>query len=227
MMANVKEEKDLDINETIDKVENYWEGNKKSISIILGAIILVVGGYFIYTTMIVAPQEKDAEKDMFFAEQYFGMDSMKLALNGDGNKMGFLQIIENYGSSNSANLAHYYAGICYLKMGDFQNAIDYLEKYDAEDDVTGAIALGGIGDANLELGKKDEALKYYKKAIDWDKNQFTACLYMMKAATVYELNGDYKSAADLYEKIKKDYPNSTEAREVDRYIARANAMTNK
>src|SRR3954465_2782994 len=109
MMANVKEEKDLDINETIDKVENYWEGNKKSISIILGAIILVVGGYFIYTTMIVAPQEKDAEKDMFFAEQYFGMDSMKLALNGDGNKMGFLQIIENYGSSNSANLAHYYA----------------------------------------------------------------------------------------------------------------------
>ncbi|MEP7168347.1 MAG: tetratricopeptide repeat protein [Bacteroidota bacterium] len=226
-MANVKEQHDLDINETIDKAEGYIQENKKSLSIIGGAVLVVVAGYFIYTNMIVAPQEKDAEKDMFFAEQYFGMDSMKLALNGDGNKMGFLQIIENYGSSNCANLAHYYAGICYLKTGDYQNAIEQLDKYDAEDDVTGAIALGGIGDANLELGKKDEALNYYKKAVDWDKNQFTACLYMMKAAALYELNNDYKSASDLYEKIKKDYPNSTEAREVDRYIARAQAMANK
>ncbi|HKR05140.1 MAG TPA: tetratricopeptide repeat protein [Bacteroidia bacterium] len=226
-MAKVKEEKDLDINETIDKAESYIQENKKSLSIIGGAVLVVVAGYFIYTNMIVAPQEKDAEKDMFFAEQYFGMDSMKLALNGDGNKMGFIQIIENYGSSQSANLAHYYAGICYLKTGDYQNAIDYLDKYDAEDDVTGAIALGGIGDAYLELGKKDEALKYYKKAIDWDKNQFTACLYIMKAAMVHELNGDYKSAQDLYERIKKDYPASNEAREVDRYIARAQAMVNK
>jgi len=226
-MANVKEQHDLDINETIDKAEGYIQENKKSLSIIGGAVLVVVAGYFIYTNMIVAPQEKDAQKDMFFAEQYFGMDSMKLALNGDGNKMGFLQIIDNYGSSQSANLAYYYAGICYLKTGDYQNAIDYLEKYDAEDDVTGAIALGGIGDANIELGNKDEALKYYKKAIDWDKNQFTACLYMMKAAMVYELNGDYKSAADIYEKIKKDYPTSNEAREVDRYIARAQAMLNK
>jgi tetratricopeptide (TPR) repeat protein len=226
-MANVKEEQDLDINETFGKVENYWEENKKSLSIIIGGAVLVVVGYLVYTNMIVAPQEKDAQKDMFTAEQYFAMDSMNLALNGDGNKMGFLQIIDNYGSSQSANLAHYYAGIAYLKKGEYQNAIDYLSKYDAEDDITGALALGGIGDANLELGNKDEALKYYKKAIDWDKNQFTACIYMMKAALVYELNNDYKSATELYEKIKKDYPNSTEAREVDRYIARAQAMMNK
>jgi tetratricopeptide (TPR) repeat protein len=226
-MAHVKEEHDLDINETINKAEGYVQENKKSLGIIFGGVLLVIAGYFIYTNLIVAPQEKDAEKDMFAAEGYFALDSVKLALNGDGNKMGFLQIIDNYGSSQSANLAHYYAGICYLKSGEYEKAIDYLSKYDAEDDVTGALALGGIGDANLELGKKDDALKYYKKAIDWDKNQFTSCIYMMKAAMVYELNNDYKSASELYEKIKKDFPNSTEAREVDRYIARAQAMVNK
>lgn len=226
-MANVKEDQNLDINETIDKAESYVQENKKSLTIILAAVVLVVGGYFAYTNLIVAPQEKDAEKDMFTAEQYFASDSLNLALNGDGNKMGFLQIIDNYGSSNSANIAHYYAGICYLKKGEFDNAIEFLSKYDAEDDVTGALALGGIADANLELGKKDEALKFYKKAIDWDANQFTASVYMMKAAMVYELNGDYNSAKELYEKIKKDYPKTNEAREVEKYIARAEAMLGK
>lgn len=226
-MANVKEDQNLDINDTIDKAESYVQENKKSLTIILAAVVLVVGGYLAYTNLIVAPQEKDAEKDMFTAEQYFATDSLNLALNGDGNKMGFLQIIDNYGSSNSANIAHYYAGICYLKKGEYDNAIEFLSKYDAEDDITGAIALGGIGDANLELGKKDEALKFYKKAIDWDANQFTASVYMMKAAMVYELNGDYNSAKELYEKIKKDYPKTNEAREVEKYIARAEAMLGK
>ena len=226
-MANIKDIQNIDIDETIGKAEGYIQENKKSLSIIGGAIVLVVGGYFVYTSLIVAPQEKEAEKDMFAAEGYFAQDSLKLALNGDGNKMGFLQIIDNYGSSQSANLAHYYAGICFLRKGEYDNAIEYLSKYDAEDDITGALALGGIGDANLELGKKDDALKYYKKAIDWDNNQFTAAVYLMKAAMVYEMLGDYKSAADFYEKIKKDYPNTSEAREVDRYIARAQAMANK
>jgi tetratricopeptide (TPR) repeat protein len=226
-MANIKDVQNIDIDVTIGKAEGYIQENKKSLSIIGGAIALVVGGYFVYTNLIVAPQEKEAEKEMFTAEGYFAQDSLKLALNGDGNKMGFLQIIDNYGSSQSANLAQYYAGICYLRKGEYENAIEHLSKYDAEDDITGALALGGIGDANLELGKKDDALKYYKKAIDWDDNQFTSAVYMMKAAMVDEMTGDYKSASELYEKIKKDYPSSAEAREVDRYIARAQAMLNK
>lgn len=225
-MSKVKEEQSLDVNEAIGKAEGYFEENKKSLSIIGGAILLVVGGYFAYSSFWVKPQEESAQKEMFMAERYFGIDSLNLALNGDGQFPGFLEIIDNYGSSNSANLAHYYAGICFLRKGEYQNAIDYLKKYDAEDDITGAIALGGIGDANLELGNKDEALSYYKKAIDWDKNQFTACVYMMKAALAYEMNNDWKAAAALYERIKKDYPNSTEARDVDKYISRAQAMLN-
>ncbi|MFI5218809.1 MAG: tol-pal system YbgF family protein [Bacteroidia bacterium] len=223
-MTNTKEGQTIDINEKIDKADHYIQENKKSLSIIGGAVVLVVGGYFAYTNFIVGPQEKEASSKMFFAEQYFQKDSLNLALNGDGNNPGFLEIIDNYGSSQSANLANYYAGICYLKKGEYENAIEYLSDYDAEDDVTGAIALGGIGDANLELGKKDDALKFYKKAYKWDDNQFSAPIYMMKAAMVYEMNNDYKSASELYERIKKEYPASQTANEVDKYIARAASL---
>lgn len=214
----------LEIDQTISKAEGYISENKKSISIIVGAILVVILGYFGYTNLIVQPQEESAQKEIFMAERYFQQDSVDKALNGDGQFMGFLEIIDSYGSSNSANLAHYYAGMCYMKKGEWDNAINYLSKYDAEDDITGALALGAIGDANLELGKKDEAENFYMKAVDWDKNQFTAAIFLMKAAFVKELLNDYKGAAVLYERIKKDYPKSTEARDIERYIVRANAL---
>jgi TolA-binding protein len=226
-MSNKKEEGTIDVNESIDKAEHYVQENKKSLSIILGAIVLVVGGYLGYTQLIVKPQEADAQKQMFVAEQYFKNDSIDKAIKGDGSFPGFEEIIDKYGSSKQANLAHYYLGVSYLKKGEFEKAIEMLEKYDAEDDVTGAMALGCIGDANLELGKKDEALSYYRKAVSYDNNQFTAPVFMMKEAMVLELTGDWKGAGEVYEKIKRDYPNSTESREVGTYLARAQAMVNK
>lgn len=222
-MADSKN-KGVDVNESFDKAEQYVQENKKSLTIIGIVAMVLIGGYFAYNQFIVKPQQESAEKEMFMAEQYFKNDSLDKAIKGDGNFPGFEEIIDNYGSSKAANLAHYYLGVCYLKKGDFDKAIETLEKYDAEDDITGAIAFGCIGDANLEKGNKDEALKFYKKAVDYDDNGFTAPVYMMKQALVYELNGDYKSSTSLYEKIKKDYPTSSEAREVGTYLARAHAM---
>jgi len=223
-MAEQDKDQVIDITETIDKAESYVQENKKSLSIIGGAIVLVVGGYLGYTNFIVKPQEENAQKQMFVAERYFQTDSLDLAINGDGQSFGFLKIIDEYGSSNSANLAHYYLGVCYLKKGEFEKSIEYLSKYDAEDDVTGAIALGDIGDAHLELGRNDDAMKYYKKAADWDENSFTAPLYLKKTATVYEIQGDYKSALEIYQRIQKDFPASTEGRDIDRLIAHCQGM---
>lgn len=220
-MSSKKEEGNLDITESIDKAEHYVQENKKSLSIILGAIVLVIGGYLGYTQFIVKPQETEAQKQMFVAENYFKNDSIDKAIKGDGSFPGFEEIIEKYGSSKQANLAHYYLGVSYLKKGEFEKAIETLSKYDAEDDITGAMALGCIGDANLELGKKDEALSFYRKAVSYDNNQFTSPVFMMKEAMVLEANGDWKGAADVYEKIKRDFPNSNEAREVGTYLARA------
>jgi len=144
------ENDDLIIDETISKTEGYIQENKKSISIIGGAILIVILGYFGYTNFIVKPQEESANREMFMAERYFQLDSVDKAINGDGQYPGFIEIIDNYGSSNSANLAQYYLGMCYMKKGEWDNAIEHLSSYDAEDDVTGALALGAIGDAHLE-----------------------------------------------------------------------------
>ena len=221
-----KKENGFDVEDTLDRAEGYLQENKKSLSIIGIVAVVLLGGYFAYNQFIVKPQQANAEKEMFMAEYYFKNDSLDKAIKGDGNYPGFEEIINSYGSSASANLAQYYLGVCYLRKGMYDQAIETLSKYDAEDDITGAIALGCIGDANMEKGNKDEALKFYKKAVEYDKNQFTAPVYMMKEAMVYELNNDYKTAADVYEKIKKDFPNSTEAREVGTYLARAQAMIN-
>ena len=221
-----KKDSGFDVEDTLDRAEGYLQENKKSLTIIGVVAVVLLGGYFAYNQFIVKPQQASAEKEMFMAEYYFKNDSLDKAIKGDGNFPGFEEIIANYGSSKSANLAHYYLGVSYLRKGQYDQAIETLSKYDAEDDITGAIALGCIGDANMEKGNKDEALKFYKKAVEYDHNQFTAPVYMMKEAMVYELNSDYKTAAEVYEKIKKDFPNSTEAREVGTYLARAQAMIN-
>lgn len=215
----------IEIAETIDKAESYVHDNKKSLGIIGGAIVAVILAYFGYTQFIVKPQEASAQEDMFVAEQYFGQDSINLAITGDGSYPGFEEIVNNYGSSPSGNLAQYYLGMSLLKKGEYEKAIDALKNYDAEDDITGALALGGIAGAYLELGNAEDALTYYKKAADWDENNFTKPLFLMRTAFVYEQKKDYKSAIEIYEQIKKDYPFSTEARDIEKYIGRATAMS--
>jgi tetratricopeptide (TPR) repeat protein len=225
-MAELKED-NIDISERINKAERYISDNKKSLSIISGAIVGVVAIYLGYQQFVVKPQEENARKEMYVAEQYFSKDSLDLAIKGDGSFPGFKDITENYSSSQSGNLAQYYLGISYLKKGQYDQAIEALKAYDAEDDITGALALGGIAGAELELGHTDDALDYYKKAADWDDNNFTKPLFLMKAAMVYEMKKDYNSSLAIYNEIKTDFPNTTEARDIDKYIGRAEAMTGK
>jgi tetratricopeptide (TPR) repeat protein len=226
-MAKEKEDSGIDVQHKLDKAEQYIQDNKKSLTIIGVVALVVIGGYFGYNYFIVKPQQESAEKQMFMAEMYFKNDSIDKAIKGDGNFPGFEEIVDNYGSSKAGNLAHYYLGVCYLKKGEYEKAIESLSKYDAQDDVTGALAFGCIGDAHLELGQRDDAIKFYGKAIDFDNNQFTVPIYMMKKALVLELNNDWKGASEIYDKIKKDFPSSSEAREVGTYLARAKAMADK
>lgn len=214
-----------DITESIDKAEAYVRDNKKSLIIISGAALAVILAYFGYNNFIVKPQEENARKEMFVAEKYFGQDSTALAIKGDGSFPGFEEIVANYGSAPSGNLAQYYLGISLLKKGEYQNAIDALKAYDAEDDITGALALGGIASAYLEMNNTDEALKFYKKAADWDQNNFSRPYFLMRSAMVFEMKKDYTSALSIYEQIKKDFPMSTEARDIDKYIGRAESLS--
>ncbi|HOT89471.1 MAG TPA: tetratricopeptide repeat protein [Bacteroidales bacterium] len=222
---NLKGDKNIGaVEEVLSKSEHFIEKNQKTIMYVIGAIILVVGGYMAYNKFYMGPKEKTAQSEIFWAENYFGKDSVKLALNGDGTHSGFLDIIDSYGMTKSGNLAKYYAGLCYLKLGQFEEAIDNLKKFDSDDQFVNAMALGAIGDSYMELNDTDNALKYYLKAANNGDNAFTSPLFLMKAGSTYELSGNYTEAVKLYERIQKEYHKSYESREIEKYIARAKGL---
>lgn len=223
---NQDEEVIVDVQEVYSKTELFIEENKNPIVGVVLAIAILVGGYFAYTKLYLGPLQDEANEEMFMAEKYFNQDSMNLALYGDGVNYGFLEIIDNYGATKAGNLARYYAGISYLRIGQFEAAIAALEDFDKEDEVIGTIAVGAIGDAYMELGDLNKAASNYEKAANRRENDFTSPIYLKKAAQTHELLGEYDKAVELYKKIKVDYTTSTEALDIDKYIARAEAFVN-
>ncbi len=226
-MAETSQDQDFIVSEALGKTEHFINQNRISLSIIFGALILAVGGYFFYQKVYVANKEKEAQSILFYSEQYLSMDSLKLAINGDGNHPGLIEIADDYGVSPSGNLARYYLGMAYMKMKDYNNAIEVLRSYDAKDDVTGAIVYAAIGDANMELKNVDDAISYYQKASAENPNNFTTPVMLIKLAIAQESKGNYKEAKDIYIRIKKEYSASNEASQVEKYIARADAMIGK
>ena len=175
-----KKQKKVQSNQNLEVVENVlsrteqWiEDNQKTLTYIIVGIVVVVGGYIGFKKLYVAPRELSAQSEMFMAEKYFEKDSFRLALDGDGNYPGFLDIIDDYGSTKSANLSKYYAGISFIKLGDFESAIEYLSDYKLNDNVVGSLSLGLTGDAYLELGENEQAVKYYLRAANLKENQFS------------------------------------------------------
>jgi len=221
------EEKIHAVEEALSKSERFIEKNQKILTIVIGSAVIIVLGIFAFQKLYIAPREKAAQGQMFVAQKYFEEDSLNKALNGDANYPGFLDIIDDYSMTKSANLAKYYAGIIYLKQGKYEDAITYLNKFDSGDEFVGPMATGGIGDAYMELGQKDKAVEYYLKASKQQENDLTTPLYLMRAAFVYEEQGKFDKAVELYEKIQKEHVKSTEARDIDKYIEQAKAKTTK
>ncbi|MCC7232710.1 MAG: tetratricopeptide repeat protein [Bacteroidia bacterium] len=223
-MAENKQDQGFDVSEALGRTEHFVNQNKKSLGIIIGALIVAIGGYLFYQNVYVSGKEKEAQVLLFHAEQYMDKDSLKLAINGDGNNPGFEEIASEYGMAPSGNLSKYYLGMAYLHSHDYEKAIEALKSYNAKDHITGAIVLGAIGDALMELKETDEAISYYKKAAQENANNYTSPLMMMKWAGALESAGKYMDASGVYEQLKKDYPGTNEAAQADKYIARAKAF---
>ncbi len=218
------EDRIVAVEEALTRTERFIEENQRILGIVIGAIIIIVLGYFAFQRFYLAPKEKEAQAQMFMAERYFESDSLDLALNGDGNFPGFLEIIDDYGMTKSANLAHYYTGLIYLKKGDFEESLRYLKGFSSKDVLVSAMAISVMGDCHMELGDTENAIKSYLKAADRNPNDMTTPTFLLKAGWAYEVSGQYAKAADVYERIKKEHPLSQESRDIEKYIVRARQM---
>jgi len=207
------------VEQTLTKTEQFLEKNAKQVGIAIGAVVLLVLAVFAYTTYIVAPNSAEAGKEMSKAIKWFETDSMALALNGNSDHAGFLDIMDEYSGTPAGNSAHYYAGLAYFSQGSFQDAIEVLDGYSASDVATAAMAKGVIGDAFAELGQMNDAADYYKKAANATDNNFTTPLFLWKAGLALEAQGDANKAVPLYQRIADDYPKSRQAAGIESVIA--------
>lgn len=197
------------LNETLSKSEEFINKNKNKIISALGVVVLIILGFSVFS-YFKNNQNNDAQEEMFQAVYYFEKDSLVQALNGDGNNYGFLEIIDEYSLSDAANLSKFYAGASYLKLGNYENAINYLSDFSSSDLLIQARAYSLIGDAYVEILDFDNAIYYFKKASSENPNEYFTPIYLLKLALVYEELGDLKSALDTYEKIIEDFKNSPE-----------------
>lgn len=223
------------IDPSIEGIQLFYEKNKKMITYAGGGLALIIAAFSFFKFYYLPEKETEAANEIFWAETYFEKDSFNVALKGgvtvmatEGQKqmMGFEQIADEYSITKSGNLANYYAGICYLRTGKFEQAISFLEKYDGSDAIVAPIAIGAIGDCNLELNRVDEAISYYLKAADRNKNNFTTPHYLKKAGFAYELKSNYTEALAAYERIQKEFAASEEGKVIEREIAKVKVLGN-
>ncbi|MEM9897319.1 MAG: tetratricopeptide repeat protein, partial [Bacteroidota bacterium] len=205
---------------------NEFFSSKKNKAMVFGIggvialLIVSFAGYNYYITN----QNQTAQEELFQAQFYFDADSLGLALNGDGNSYGFLEIIDEFPGTKAANLSNFYAGASYLKLGDFDGAIRYLKAFGSSDYLLQGRAYSLIGDAYMEMEDFSNAISYYKQAVDYKKNESFTPIYLKKLAIAQEQEGSLKTAVETYGKIVKDYPTSAQIHDAKKQKARLEAL---
>ena len=223
------------LDESASKTEAFVEKNQKYIFIIIGIVAAVVLGYLGYNEFIAKPKQATAMNDMFQAQKYFNdavngtaKDSLyTLALKGGEGKFGMLDVIEEHSGTPSANLANYYAGTAYLHLKDYKKAIEHLSKFKSDDEVLAPLAKGNIGDAFAQLNQSEDALDYYEQAAELRNNEYTTPMYLYKAGVIALELGKADKALTYFNRIKEEFPSSSEAGTIDVFIGKAQVLANK
>ncbi len=221
------------LDETASKSEEWLEKNQKIVYTVLGAFLFILLGYLAYGKFVSQPKEIKAANHLAYSKSMFNKaelatvnaDSLyNVALNGADNKYGLLEVAKKYANTDAGNLAKYMAGMSYVKMNDYKNAIDLLGQFSSDDALLGVIAKGKIGDAFADINQLEDAYAYYKEAANLKDNEFSA-LYLFKAGNTAMEIGKFDEALGMFEKIKNTYPKSEEAKNITIFINRAKYAT--
>lgn len=224
------------LDQTASRSEQWILKNRKIIFGVLGAVVVIILGYLAYQKYVQIPKEKEAANELAFPKVYFedamtnavAADSLfTLALEGADGKYGFIDVADNYSSTKAGNLANYYAGISYLRLKKYQEAIESLEKFSSDDELLGPVAKGAIGDAFADINQFDDAYDFYMEASNLKDNNFSTPLFLFKAGNTAMDLENYSEALSAFEKIKSDYPTSDEAKNIDIYINKATFASKK
>lgn len=207
------------VEQVLSKSEAFIEKYQKQLLLAVAIVVLSVLSVLAFKNFYIDSRETQAQNEMAKAQALFAVDSFKVALDGKGDVVGFKEIASEYSITASGNLAEAYAGICYYKLGQYDNAIKYLSQFYGEDNYFTTSIIGLIGDAYVEMGKNNDAVDYFVKAAD-KENEVLSAVFLKKAGKVYEALGKPEKALEVYTQIKDNYPKSSEASDIEKYIAR-------
>lgn len=227
-MANNNEKETFD---AAVKSEAFFERNKKIISGVIIAIIVVVAGVLCYQQFIGRPRQEKASTALARGQEYFNADQFDKALNGDGaGYTGFVKIADDYSSTDAGNLANLYAGLCYANLGKWQDAVKYLESYSPKGDaMVSPAAIEALGNAYAHVGQIDKAISTLKNAAskadskaDNSTNNSLSPTFLLQAGELLESQNKTDEANKIYQDIKKKYVNSAlvQSNDIDKYIER-------
>jgi tetratricopeptide (TPR) repeat protein len=210
------------VQEVLSRSEQFIEKYQKQIFIGLAVVVIAVSGGMAFKYAYLNPKEQKAEAALFKGEMYFQQDSFRLALNGNGaDYIGFEGVIDDYGITKTANVAKFYAGICYKNLGNYEKAISYLKDFSSDDKMLKPAAITAIGDCQVELGNIEDAAASFVKASKVANNDLLSPINLKKAGLAYENLKKFDKAIEVYTTIKEKYFNSPEAADIDKYIERA------
>ena len=212
----------LNMDETISNSEEFFIKNKNLLLGAVSALVVIVGGYMAYKNFVSEPKELKASEAIFKGEQYFGADNYETSLNGDSlGFAGFVKLADEFSGTKAGNLANAYAGICYAQLGKYEDAEKYLSKFDGDDQLVAPAVLGTMGNCYAQMGQLDKAAATLIKAAKRANSLSLSPIYLIQAGQILEKQGKNAEAVEAYKTVKKDYANSYQAMDIDKYIERA------
>ena len=220
MSTKQTEQAPIAMDEVLSKSEAFVNKYKVAIIGAVVAIFLLIGGITLYNQFIAQPAEKEAAEALFPAEALFIQGKYQEAIDGDSISLGLVAVADEYSSTNSGNLANAYAGIAFAQLGKYENAINYLEKFDGDDQMVAPAAKGTLGNCYAQIGEKSKAIDCFIDAAESADNNVISPYYLLQAGIMYEQTGAPNKALSVYEQIKSKYPTSTQATSIEKYINR-------
>lgn len=207
-----------------EQTQSFFEKNSKTMVVALVAIFILAAAVFGYKKLVVEPRMNKAQEMLYGAQFRFEEPNADyaLALNGDQNVPGFAEVADKYGNTPAGNLATLYAAACSLRLGDMDSAEKYIGKYSNVKGVPGALinamAAGIKGDIAVEKGDYAKAASLFENAVQQSDNDFTAPMYLRKAALAYRAAGNEAKAEECFKTVQTKYPASYDAREAAKYV---------